>query len=560
MFEDSFLKYKNQQPAAQGLDISMVEGIPSMDGVVSEDISQNRGDGGVQENAQTEAVAPNSPEGIEAKTELALTATGPDSQMVTCGNMEPDGKNQDTASDPGISVNLASTALELPAQCNEIEIANYALAVLKDLKVYLTKEEKYRAMLWEGQKWSDLSPLMLDRRLMPIISALPGLIQDPKLRMAMAKYVKTGNRVTKIRNALMPLAPLIERSNFDNNPEVIGVINGKIDLQTGEFSKSDPGDLISKTLGTSFDASARCPRFEKFIAEIMLNDAQLIALMQQILGYCLLGHNKARLMFFFQGDGKNGKSTLIKVLTKLFGEYLSPLPQKVVTGKNPDDLGDGLKAIQGFRILSFAETDNNTKLAVGKLKSITGGDANLVRDPHLRNWTIVTIGGKILFITNHLPFAEDASDALWDRLRIVPFDYRIPKDLVNHLLDDEMVEEFPGVLNWLLAGLKTVLANNLIIDETPRMLSIKTQYRTRCGSGVNPLGVFLERFFIADANGFILSKDLMASYNKWVSKDFGKPSAIFSSYQQLKRAMEALDFAKYSETSAQKGYHMTAKL
>lgn len=219
-----------------------------------------------------------------------------------------------------------------------------------------------------------------------------------------------------------------------------------------------------------------------------------------------------------------------------------------------------MKAIQGFRILTIAETDNNTKLAVGKLKAITGGDANLVREPYLRNWTNVTVEGKIFFTTNHLPFAEDASDALWDRLHIVPFDYRIPEDKVNHLLDDELAEEFPGVLNWLLAGLKTVLANNLIIDETPRMLSIKNENRTRCGSSVNPLGVFLERNFIADANGFTLSKDLIANYNTWVSKDFGKPSAVFSSYQQLKKAMEALDFAKYAETSAQKGYHMTAKL
>lgn len=333
MFEEFIEKHRNQQPTAQGLDISMVERTPSMDGVVSKDIFQNRGDGGVQENAQTEAVATNSPEGIEAKTELALTATGPDSQIVTWGNREPGGPNQDSVSVLDNSVNLASTALALPAECNEIEIAHYVLAVLKDLKVYLTKEEKYRAMLWEGQKWSDLSPLMLDRRLMPIISALPESIRDPKLRMAMAKYVKTGNRVTKIRNALMPLAPLIDKSSLDSNPEVIGVVNGKINLTTGQFSKSEPGDLISKTLGTSFDDSAKCPRFEQFIAEILLNDGQLIAIMQQILGYCLLGHNKARLMFLFQGSGKNAKSTLIKVLTKLFGGYCSALPQKVVTGK-----------------------------------------------------------------------------------------------------------------------------------------------------------------------------------------------------------------------------------
>ncbi len=455
--------------------------------------------------------------------------------------------------------NSAKAAIELPAECNEIDIANYCLGVAQNIFSYLTRDEKYRAMLWENNTWDDLNGPLLDRKLRPIIAALPDLITDPKLKMEMRKYLKAGYRVTQIRNTLLPLAPLVERSDFDSNPNVIGVKNGKVDLLTGQFSEPCPSDLISKSLGTKFYLGAKCPRFEHFIAQIMMHDPQLIAKMQQILGYCLFGHNKARLMFFFQGTGRNGKSTLVNILTRFFGSYASPLPQKVVTGNNPNEIGDALKAIQGFRILTFAEMGPDTKLAVPKLKAITGGDDQLVRNPHRQDWTTVKLGAKILFTTNLLPFAEDASHALWDRLRIVPFDLRVEKHQIDPDLEDDIAEEFPGVLNWLLGGVKTVIANRLLLDETPRMIQLKNDYRQRYGNGVHPLGAFLEQHFVPDAKGLTLSKDLLENYNTWVSEELKKPTAILSSYQQLRKAMADLEFARYADTRADKGYYMTRK-
>lgn len=455
--------------------------------------------------------------------------------------------------------NSAKAGIELPADCNEIDIANYCLGVAKNIFSYLTRDEKYRAMLWENETWQDLNGPLLDRKLRPIIAALPDLITDPKFKMEMRRYLKCGSRVTQIRNTLLPLAPLVERTAFDSNPNLIGVLNGKVDLLTGEYSELNPSDLISKSLGTKFDPGAKCPRFEQFIGQIMMEDPQLIAIMQQILGYCLFGHNQARVMFFFRGMGRNGKSTLINVLTRLFGSYASPLPQKVVTGNNPNELGDALKAVQGFRILTFAEMGADTKLAVPKLKAITGGDDQLVRNPHRQDWTTVKLGAKILFTSNSLPFAEDASHALWDRLRIVPFDYRVPKDEINHRLEDDIAEEFPGVLNWLLVGVKTVIANNLLLDETPRMIALKNAYRQRGGNGVHPLGTFLEQHFVPDAKGFTLSKDLLENFNTWVSEELKKPTAILSSFQQLRKAMADLEFARYADTRAIMGYFMTRK-
>lgn len=455
--------------------------------------------------------------------------------------------------------NPARAGIELPVECNEMDIANYCLGVAQNIFSYLTRDEKYRAMLWENKTWSDLNGPLLDRKLRPLISALPDLITDPTFKKEMRKYLKSGYRVTQIRNTLLPLAPLVERSDFDSNPNVIGVLNGKVDLLTGQFSELCPSDLISKSLGTKFDPGAQCPRFEQFVAQIMMNDPELIAKIQQILGYCLFGHNQARVMFFFHGTGRNGKSTLVNIMTRFFGSYASPLPQKVVTGNNPNELGDALKAVQGFRILTFAEMGPDTKLAVPKLKAITGGDDQLVRNPHRQDWTTVKLGGKILFTSNSLPFAEDASHALWDRLRIVPFDLRVPKSQIDLRIEDDIAEEFPGVLNWLLVGVKSLVANHMLLDETPRMIALKNDYRQRCGNGVHPLGAFLEQHFVPDAKGLTLSKDLLEDFNKWVCDELKKPTAILSSFQQLRKAMADLEFARYADTRADKGYYMTRK-
>lgn len=61
--------------------------------------------------------------------------------------------------------------------------------------------------------------------------------------------------------------------------------------------------------------------------------------------------------------------------------------------------------------------------------------------------------------TNRLPAISDTSEGFWDRMRVIPFLERIRgSERDNPNLKDEIVaEELPGILNFALGGLCSLL-------------------------------------------------------------------------------------------------------
>lgn len=92
------------------------------------------------------------------------------------------------------------------------------------------------------------------------------------------------------------------------------------------------------------------------------------------------------------------------------------------------------------------------------------------------------------------------------------------------------------------------------------MLDLKNNYRNISQKNRNSLRMFLESFYEPDEKTLTKSSDLMPDYNQWVKNTLNESSNVITSYQELKRQMEDLAFAKYSNTNAQKGYFMKRKV
>jgi putative DNA primase/helicase len=89
--------------------------------------------------------------------------------------------------------------------------------------------------------------------------------------------------------------------------------NGIVDLITGELRCSNRSDLITKRAHVTHSIDAKCPRWLKFINEIMDNDKELVDYLQKIVGYSLTGNTTEQKFFFLHGFGANGKSVLLKL-------------------------------------------------------------------------------------------------------------------------------------------------------------------------------------------------------------------------------------------------------
>jgi putative DNA primase/helicase len=54
--------------------------------------------------------------------------------------------------------------------------------------------------------------------------------------------------------------------------------------------------------------------------------------------------------------------------------------------------------------------------------------------------------------TNHRPEIPDGSEAIWDRLRLIPFTQRFDGKKADPKLPTKLREELPGVLAWAVRG------------------------------------------------------------------------------------------------------------
>lgn len=319
----------------------------------------------------------------------------------------------------------------LPKRIGDHSIAAYCMNFLPTLIIVNLAGKKSKMMAWYGCLWSDYSDDELHRLIKKTLCELPNKISDSELRKKMIKYVENSSKIQAVARSIKLEITQVAHDMLDHDPEILAVKNGKVDLRTGQFSLALKTDYLTISVGTDFIAGRGCPQFMEFINQIMEGNLKLIDFLQMLVGYCFLGENPERIIIFFLGAGRNGKSTLVNILMMLLGDYATAAPQKTLMGKNPDTLGDDLLALKGRRILTYNETDKNSKLSVGRLKSMSGNDHLIVRKPHAGEWHQIKTVGKMILSTNVLPIAEDDSDGFWDRLRIVPFNYRVPDGMVN---------------------------------------------------------------------------------------------------------------------------------
>ena len=101
------------------------------------------------------------------------------------------------------------------------------------------------------------------------------------------------------------------------------------DLRTKTLTQS-AYSIVTKRMKASYVPGADCPRFEKFLREIMKGDDELYRYLRRILGYTLTGYTGEQVLFFGIGSGANGKSTLFSLLHDIFGDYAGYTPMSTL--------------------------------------------------------------------------------------------------------------------------------------------------------------------------------------------------------------------------------------
>ena len=102
-----------------------------------------------------------------------------------------------------------------------------------------------------------------------------------------------------------------------------------IDLRTGELRPGRPDEYILNAIVTEYDPELLrkddpCPETNRFLLSSMDGDQELVDFIWRLLGYGLITERRDHIFTIMWGEhGRNGKDTLIKLVTHVLGQTLS---------------------------------------------------------------------------------------------------------------------------------------------------------------------------------------------------------------------------------------------
>lgn len=207
-------------------------------------------------------------------------------------------------------------------------------------------------------------------------------------------------------------------------------------------------DFFTYCLPYVYDPRAECPMFQKFLDRV-LPEKEMQTLLAEYIGYCFTSNLKLEKMAVFYGVGCNGKSVMLDVVTSLLGSmnvsYITL--SDLTTNDEKRSLANGK--------LANISSESKGELDTAVLKRMVSNEETDMRKLYVGT-KLMTHIPKLFTSYNRLPPAE-YTHGFFRRWLLFPFKVTIPEEEQDVDLVKKLCTELPGILNWVLAGLKNVL-------------------------------------------------------------------------------------------------------
>lgn len=278
----------------------------------------------------------------------------------------------------------------------------------------------------------------------------------------------------------------------------------------------DRRDLITIRIPHAYDARAECPRWMAFLRRFQPHEADR-RFIQVTAGIGLLGIGPQVLVFHF-GEGANGKSVALEVISRVLGPLAAGLPAEAIAG---DDQG-GLKPspeiarLFGKRFVRISEIKEGVPLQEAFVKRITGSEAFPARNLFEGYFEF-----KPQFIPhmsgNGYPKISGTDNGIWRRMRIVRWPVVLADDEQRDFEEvvGELMEEASGILRWLVEGACIYLGEGLL--SPPSVLHETAVMRAK----MDPVKKFVEERLeiTGDEADAITGGNLYKAYTEWADGD-----------------------------------------
>jgi putative DNA primase/helicase len=323
--------------------------------------------------------------------------------------------------------------------------------------------------------------------------------------------------------------------SLDSDPWLLNVNNGTLNLRTGELH---PHNMITKLAPVDYDPDAAFQLWDDFINYI-LPDEERQSFVQRAAGYTLCGENSEEKLFFAFGPTATGKSTFLKALRSVLGDYAAVADFATFLEKSKQGGGpsNDIARLAGKRFVVSIEVEQGQKLAESLVQTITGGDPIAARFMYTEFFEFVPTF-TLWMAANNRPRVRDDNDANWRRIVQIPFDVQIKEEdrdesVKKHLSDPDIAG--PAILAWLVKGCMDWQEKGLqipeIVKETTRA------YREE----MNPLAEFLEECCLLLPTARAGNTEIWDAYQKWAREGHMKFPLGRKSFSQRLEALDGVE-------------------
>ncbi len=244
-------------------------------------------------------------------------------------------------------------------------------------------------------------------------------------------------------------AHAVNSTGWDSDPLLVATPNGPtIDLRTGQARPANPADRITKVLGFTPD-DGQPEVWLRCLREWTGGDEEVIAFLQQFLGYCLTGLTVEHALLFLFGSGGNGKSVFLNLVLAVLGEYAMTAGMETFTASKNERHSTELARLRGARVVTGSEVEEGKEFNSARIKQATGGDPITARFMRRDDFTY-TPQFKLLFSANDQPRLHQVDDAMKRRINMLPFLHK--PALPDPFLEEKLKAEGGRILSWMIAG------------------------------------------------------------------------------------------------------------
>jgi len=305
---------------------------------------------------------------------------------------------------------------------------------------------------------------------------------------------------------------------YEDQVRYLTMQNGLYDLIEHQLIPHTPDIFTTNLLPYEYDPNAQCPRFKQYLNEVFLSDKDMIKVVQESIGYAFHKAIPKPALFFLVGNGSNGKSVFIDILSYLCGkENVANISLNLLSSEVY------ILDLFGKMINVSSETPSKRNINTDLVKAVVAGDWVTGRELYKRPSKFKPFAKHYLAM-NELPNIDDNTHGMWRRLYVIEFPRKFTENEMDVELTYKLKNELSGIFNWALEGYKRLRDQKFIFSKSQSMRKMKKEYKNESSSVLDFISRCLRKSEPEDSASFKKIYDLYKMFceNEGYKKPYPK--------------------------------------